>query len=259
MKCRAPCKYQKKLRCQPLPTSTVAAVADRSKIRFYILDAVSNRRLMVDTGCMQSTFLPSVADLVRAPSSDTLLLISANGSPIRYYETRVLKISIMGQFYSWPFAITDVRHSLLGTDILAHHGLLVNVAGKRLINTVTCRNCPLRAGPVITPISTVVVQPYAALLQEFPDVFKPELRQSMGFPSKHGVYHHINMTGPPTHAKFRRLPPQKLRNAKRAFEDMERRGICMKPSSPWASPLHMVKKLDGTWRPCGSCVPRGSA
>ena len=23
------------------------------------------------------------------------------------------------------------------------------------------------------------------------------------------------------------------------------------PDSPWASPLHMVKKLDSTWRPCG--------
>ncbi len=39
--------------------------------------------------------------------------------------------------------------------------------------------------------------------------------------------------------------------AKAAFEDMERQGIVRRSSSCWASPLHMVKKADGTWRPCG--------
>ncbi|XP_068233882.1 uncharacterized protein [Palaemon carinicauda] len=162
---------------------------------------------MVDTGCMQSTFRPSPADLNRAPSSDAPSLIAANGSPIRCYGTRVLKISIMGRFYSWPIAIGDVRHPLLGADFLAYHDLLVDVAGKRLIDIGICQNRPLRAGPGITLISAVVAQPYAALLHEFPDIFKPELRQLPGSTSKHRVYHHINTTGPPTHAKFRPPPP----------------------------------------------------
>ena len=54
----------------------------------------------------------------------------------------------------------------------------------------------------------------------------------------------------PTYAKFCRLPPQKLQDAKQAFAEMERMGICKKSSSPWASPLHMVKKSDVSWRPC---------
>ncbi|GBN97823.1 hypothetical protein AVEN_222463-1 [Araneus ventricosus] len=29
------------------------------------------------------------------------------------------------------------------------------------------------------------------------------------------------------------------------------RGIVRPSSSPWASPLHMVKKSNGEWRPCG--------
>ncbi|XP_068234146.1 uncharacterized protein [Palaemon carinicauda] len=118
----------------------------------------------------------------------------------------------MGRFYSWPFAIANVRHPLLGADFLAHRGLLIDVAGKRLIDTGTCRTRLLRAGPGITPISAVVVQPYAALLQEFQDAFKSELRQSPGSPSKYGVYHHINTTGPPTLVKFLRLPPSKTWN-----------------------------------------------
>jgi hypothetical protein len=39
--------------------------------------------------------------------------------------------------------------------------------------------------------------------------------------------------------------------AKAAFEDMERQGIVQRSSSCLASSLHMVKKADGSWRPCG--------
>jgi hypothetical protein len=32
---------------------------------------------------------------------------------------------------------------------------------------------------------------------------------------------------------------------------MEAAGVVRSSSSPWAAPLHMVKKQDGSWRPCG--------
>ena len=85
----------------------------------------------------------------------------------------------------------------------------------------------------------------------YADVFKPELRQHHGTPAKHGIFHHISTTGAPVHSRFRRLNPQKLSAVKASFAEMERMGICSKASSPWASPLHMVSKSDGSWRPCG--------
>ena len=42
-----------------------------------------------------------------------------------------------------------------------------------------------------------------------------------------------------------------LQVAKDAFMEMEKMGVCSKAASPWASPLHMTPKKDGTWRPCG--------
>ncbi len=68
---------------------------------------------------------------------------------------------------------------------------------------------------------------------------------------KHNVTHHIETHGPPTSAKFRRLPPEKLLIAKREFEYMLEAGISRPSKSPWASPLHLVEKANGDWRPCG--------
>ena len=88
------------------------------------------------------------------------------------------------------------------------------------------------------------------LLEEFPDVL-----QSDGFtasPPRHKVRHHIlTNPGPPIFAKARRLDPVKLAAAKAEFSAMEKSGITRRSTSPWASPLHMVKKKDGGWRPCG--------
>ena len=39
--------------------------------------------------------------------------------------------------------------------------------------------------------------------------------------------------------------------AKAEFLKMEKMGIIQRSDSPWASPLHVVPKADGGWRPCG--------
>jgi hypothetical protein len=42
-----------------------------------------------------------------------------------------------------------------------------------------------------------------------------------------------------------------LAAAKKEFPAMEVAGVFRRSNSPWAAPLHMVKKQDGSWRPCG--------
>lgn len=89
---------------------------------------------------------------------------------------------------------------------------------------------------------------FAKILAAFPDVVKPHFQSAI---PKHGVVHHIPTTGPPLHARPRRLPPDKLAQAKEEFRKMEEMGIVRRSDSPWASPLHMVRKSSGAWRPCG--------
>ena len=112
-----------------------------------------------------------------------------------------------------------------------------------------------RGAAVFPSPSTQLWPPRAAaagsvkeLVGQFQDVLHPggALQQTAV-----DVVHFLETTGPPVRAKFRRLDPEKLAAAKKEFLAMEAAGVVRRSNSPWAAPLHMVKKQDGSWRPCG--------
>ena len=90
--------------------------------------------------------------------------------------------------------------------------------------------------------------PFSALLCEFHDLVLlhstptlPNMASSISF----------RRPGPPVNSRFRHLKPDKLQIAKDEFAKMESLGIIRRSNSPWSSPLHMVPKNSGGWRPCG--------
>ena len=131
---------------------------------------------------------------------------------------------------------------ILGADFIAHHNLLVDVQCQQLL-----KNNRTPDDLVFHALSSGIPE----ITAEFPAVFRSELAQDPKLPAKHNVRHHIKTSGPPIFSKFRRLSPEKLQVAKHCFRELEQQGICQKSSSPWSSPLHMVSKKDGTFRPCG--------
>ncbi len=66
------------------------------------------------------------------------------------------------------------------------------------------------------------------------------------------MVHHIDTgSAAPLFARPRRLDPEKHCIAEEEFLALEKAGIIRPSNLPWASPLHLVPKKDGSWRPCG--------
>ncbi len=86
------------------------------------------------------------------------------------------------------------------------------------------------------------------LTQEFPGLLTPTFNLKE---PKHKIKHHIQTTGPPVFARARRLHPDRLAAAKKEFKFMLDNGNIRRSNSSYASPLHMQKKPDGSFRPCG--------
>nr|XP_049464884.1 uncharacterized protein K02A2.6-like [Anopheles coluzzii] len=147
-------------------------------------------------------------------------LFAANGSPINVYGEVLLKINLgLRREFLWSFLIADVTSGIIGADFLGNFELLVDMKRKRLIdNTTHLESVSLLAKSEQCSVKT---------------------------------FHRIETTGQPVYARPRRLSPDKLQAARAEFEHLLKLGICRPSSSSWASPLHMVKKADGSWRPCG--------
>ena len=85
------------------------------------------------------------------------------------------------------------------------------------------------------------------LLQEYQDVFS---KQGDPISSTSLVEHEIHTTGRPIRQPFRRQNPIIREIEQQQVKEMLRDGVIRPSSSPWASPVVMVKKKDGSMRFC---------
>jgi Reverse transcriptase (RNA-dependent DNA polymerase) len=211
-----------------------------------ITDSVSGVKFLADTGASYSC-LPFSS---RAAAPNVPYLKGAGGHGITCYGERQLDLCFSGRRFSRTFLLAAVEDPIIGADFLRHYRLMVNLADGCLMEADTLR--PLGSG-----VSLAVGRLMAAMTATPPELrtllsHNPEIVNAPGKlpPVKHAV-HVIMTSGRPVTAKFRRLDAAKLAVAKAKFLQLEKDGIVRRSSSSWASPLHMVPKKDGTWRPCG--------
>jgi hypothetical protein len=204
---------------------------------FFVYDAVSAKKLLVDTG---SSF--SIFPFRSAARPSGLRLKAANGQRIRCWGSRRWELRIADKVYKCQFLQADVSFPILGADFLRHFELLVDVAGEQLVQC--SRQCasdgvfavnlhltpdthhPAAGGPdspsgcggsqsaalrgsaagsteAPSSVAAAATADWLRIVAEFPAVVQPFTVSSSS--PKHGVEHHIDTTSHPVTAKFRRL------------------------------------------------------
>lgn len=212
-----------------------------------IKDKKSARTFLIDTGADISV-LPFTPTKKVKPTK--VKLYAANGSAITTYGQQQMQLDLgLRRPFDWDFVLADVNTPIIGADLITHFDLLIDLKRGRLIDNVTklettCFQRPFSISSIKTFDKT---SSYADILQEFSDVTKPSNQNN----STSSLIHFIETNGPPVFARARRLDPERLKIARDEFETLMKAGVIRPSSSNYASPLHMTKKPDGTWRPCG--------
>ena len=178
-------------------------------------------------------------------------MVAIEGSQIKSWGFSLKTVKFGENVFEFKFIL--VTTPILGADLFAHFSLLVSPKTKEVIFEKT--NKPLIKKTNQFPIAAASTDartadlplPIKQLFQRHPAVL-----DSSGRPHPtHGVEHVIETTGRPVFAKARRLDQGKLLIAEAEFRNLQDSGIIRPSNSPWASPLHLVPKKDGTFRPCG--------
>ena len=195
----------------------------------------------------------------KSSSVNGVCLLTANGSPMICSGSPIIHLLFScgsgSKVYIWNFQLAPVFIPLLGADFLKHFNLLVDIKGRKVVHADCPEDIVIRASPDPQPAFKSVSfhsapQQAKKLLEEFLDILSSDVFTTSK--PRHGVRHNLlTNPGPPVFAKPRRLDLEKLAAAKEEFSSMEKAEIIKRSSSPWASPLHMVKKKDGGGRPCG--------
>jgi hypothetical protein len=127
----------------------------------HMLDQISNRHFLVDTGASCS-IQPHRSSL---PAS-SLELFGPAGQPIPCWGDRLMQLRFQDQDFSWKFLLADVASPILGVDFLRAHKLLIDPEGHALLDSTGRR----LAGQLLRspPTATVVVgfvQPYKLMVE----------------------------------------------------------------------------------------------
>ena len=230
----------------PIRTETIDIGPSDSK-RIHIRDISSGLIYLVDTGS-DISLLPADARALKQNPND-LVLYAANDSRVSKFGERTTTLNLNVRHpIKWKFCVAAVPYPILGADLLANYHLVPFLHESRLLDTTTGLSIyGFLKSALVCGLSLVNRNhAFSNVLRHFLELTSVSQRT---VPLDVDVQHHILTNGPPVFKRARRLSPEKLSAA--IFHQMVEDGICRPSSSPWATPIHMVRKKSGEWYVCG--------
>jgi len=203
------------------------------KGRLFVSDRQTGTQFLVDTGsdvcAFPRKYLRHYHNVVRCEYE----LVAANGTPIPTYGTHQLCLNLgLRRDFRWRFIVADVSKPIIGVDFLSYYNLLVDCRRQRLVDPLTniSVSAPTQnSGHELLSVKTFMGDTkYLDLLRRYPEITRPAGSEQV---PNHNTKHYIRTTsGPPVSSRPRRLAPDRLRIAKKEFEEMLANGTA--PPAP---------------------------
>jgi len=154
--------------------------------------------------------------------------------------------------------LADTLHPILGADFFSKENILIDCRNSLLIHQhQTNRGDPLPQESTTpsqqeTQLAVNHITPSEGILDTIRNDFPNLITKSTTIkPSSEAIHYIPTHPCTPKHSRSRPLPLTKRDAVEKEFIDLENAGIIRRSCSAWASPIHVVTKKDGSFRPCG--------
>lgn len=205
----------------------------------------TNVKYLIDSGAEHSVLPLKLANKSNLNAS-ILQLITPDGKSIKTYGKQVLKLQFDNQHYLVSFIVADISEPILGIDFLSENKITINPA-ENLLQTKQTNHVCINNVQTIQEMNPRI----KLLLNKYEQLTKDEIRINKDTDHKM-IKHYIKLnTNVPLSSKQHYLSQELSVEVKKHFEELMKQGIVRRSSSPYSSPITVVKKNNGKLRICG--------
>ena len=200
-------------------------------------------------------FKPSTPTVVQLRAANQTV-VTTDGS-----VTLAFRLADIDQTYRWTFHVANVAYPIIGIDFLGSHKLLIDCFSRKVVPMSHISGLSPMAAPFV-PKSLVCSQVMPSLTRDLQSFVQRQFDLNPNLSSRAPPSHDIGVSSLNVHRictnsslplreRVRPLSGEKLEFIKMEFQTLLSAGVVRYSHSPWASPIHIVTKSDGSYRLCG--------